>query len=209
MNYFLKIPVLFLCSLLLFSCKNQNSEKTLTQDAAASLETQSACFADLDNYQADSATWKKVKAHFYRNKNDNQLYHLTCSMRGPVFDKVAIEPDFASFESFGVYAKDKNHVYYHYLTTTGYKFMILKRADPASFKSFGPDNLYGKDKNHVFYSRKGVIKNADAASFKPIAFKNNNTTHLFAVDKNNLYVWGSVLQDTSSVSGLNDYLASR
>ncbi len=48
------------------------------------------------------------------------------------------------------YAKDKNHLYYTYLTNDGKKYEIIQDLDPSSFEVVG-NTYFSKDKNGVYF----------------------------------------------------------
>ncbi|WP_417366981.1 DKNYY domain-containing protein [Flavobacterium beibuense] len=164
--------------------------------------------------QADSINqvlkWKEIAVGLYVNKDGEigiwsfrlldppdygYVYYQTCfsdENQTPLNSVI----DLKTFRllaggGFGAYYQDKGHVYHSFGTTGGSNFSVQDEADVNTFEIL--NDCYAKDKNHVYEMRFGLIKDADAKTFKVL---DNDTEGegCYAKDKNNYYRGSYVLQ---------------
>ncbi|WP_417355298.1 DKNYY domain-containing protein [Flavobacterium sp.] len=180
--------------------------------------------------QADSINkalkWKEVADGLYVNKHGEigiwsfrlldppdygYVYYQTCfsdENQTPLNSVI----DLKTFRllaggGFGAYYKDKGHVYHSFGTSGGSNFSVQDEADIETFNIL--NDCFAKDKNHVYEMRFGLIKEADAETFKVL---DNDTEggECYAKDKNNYYRGSYVLQqndlNTSEVKLVIDLL---
>jgi hypothetical protein len=62
---------------------------------------------------------------------------------------------FTEFDQGTMFSKDKNHVYFSYVSSSGAYRVIVNGADPKSFKPLS-DYRYGMDNGHLFYKSKMI-----------------------------------------------------
>ncbi len=138
--------------------------------------------------------WKFLKDHLYTDKN-NALGFKTVEVNedGIYIDRYITHIDekqtlksvidIANFSYIGsTFYKDKNHIYTHYLNSSGGLFWIIEEADVATFKIIGA--CYGKDKNHIYRESSGrILKHIDYKTF----ITTEEDEGCFSKDKNGYY----------------------
>ncbi len=200
------LTYLFFISIhLLYSCGNTNRDNFPVNTDTVDWKNQNECLSNLDNYNFDSTKWEHIELDFYKSKQDNNIYYLTCENDwGAVFMQLEYDIDFDTYTVYGEYAADKHSVFYFYRTSDGRKLIKLDTCDRHTFKSFD-STQYAKDKNFIYW-RGSIINGADLKTFSVIDFKTENPIPPLARDKNHIYVWDKILEDTGEIEGLKQYL---
>jgi DKNYY family len=128
----------------------------------------------------DSSRYTQLKGRFYIDKSkklfekkqyivngkgdfyDRQIYFdsiVVINVGDSVIEKTLSEimdiTTFTEFENGTLFSKDKNYVYYSYVSTGGEDRVIVNSANPKTFKPLS-DYQYGIDDKHVFYQSKMI-----------------------------------------------------
>ena len=194
------------------ACSNTKPNKNLVENKrsrenqdAIDWSDQLTCLDNLENYEYDTNQWEHIKLEFYRRKKTGQTYMLTCVLgHGPDWDSLPFNIDFDTYQDFGRYSTDKNFVYYRVFMSDGNMILKLDTADRKTFTALGT-STYAKDSNHV-YRRGDIIENADPKTFNVLDF---DAGPPLGRDKNNVYVWGEILKDTTEIEGLKEWLQTK
>lgn len=125
-------------------------------------------------------------------RTDSGVYYDGSALVGA--DQGSFEP----LGGFGLYARDRAHVYY--------RGKVIERAHPASFLAVPADHgesAYWRDASHVFHDGR-VVEGADPATF--VAAHRYGYAH----DRERVFYRGEVLRDadTASFRLLNDSVAA-